>query len=73
MDLEILKIAATQGIWAMLSIILIFYILRNQEKRDTAQESRELKYQEIISILCNKLSTIEDIKKDIIEIKNKII
>ncbi|MDU5080669.1 BhlA/UviB family holin-like peptide [uncultured Tissierella sp.] len=73
MELEVLKIAATQGIWAMLSISLIFYILRNQEKRDTAQESREIKYQEIIFVLTDKLNVIDDIKDDIVEIKNKII
>ncbi|CAK7027229.1 MAG: hypothetical protein PEPC_01974 [Peptostreptococcus russellii] len=73
MESEVLKIAATQGIWAMLSISLIFYILRNQEKRDTAQESREIKYQEIIFVLTDKLNVIDDIKDDIVEIKNKII
>ena len=73
MESEVLKIAATQGIWAMLSISLIFYILRNQEKRNTAQESREIKYQEIIFVLTDKLNVIDDIKDDIVEIKNKII
>ena len=73
MESEVLKIAATQGIWAMLSISLIFYILRNQKKRDTAQESREIKYQEIIFVLTDKLNAIDDIKDDIVEIKNKII
>jgi len=73
MELEVLKTAATQGIWAVLSISLIFYILKNQEKRDMAQEAREKKYQEIISSLTEKLNTMEDIKKDILEIKSKII
>jgi hypothetical protein len=35
---ELLKIAATQGIWAVLSCLLIVYILKAQETRDSKQE-----------------------------------
>ncbi|PHS28564.1 MAG: hypothetical protein COA82_13430 [Alkaliphilus sp.] len=69
MELEVLQIAATHGIWAFLSVSLIFYILKNQEKRDVKQEQREIKYQEIISALTERLNIIDDIKEDVLEIK----
>jgi len=72
MEGEILKIAMSQGIWAVLSIFLIFYILKAQEKRDEKQEEREKNYQIIISNLSDKLNVIEDIKEDIKVIKNFI-
>ena len=48
MDEKIIQLMSTQGIWATLSIILISYILKNQEKRDKKQYERELEYQKII-------------------------
>ncbi len=30
MEEKIIEIAATQGIWALLSIVLIFYIIKTQ-------------------------------------------
>ncbi len=72
MELEVLQIATTHGIWAFLSVSLIFYILKNQEKRDVKQEQREIKYQEIISALTERLNIIEDIREDVFEIKMNI-
>jgi hypothetical protein len=73
MEGEILKLASTQGIWAALSIALIFYILRTQEKRDIKQEEREFRYQEIISNLTDRLNVVEDVKKDVKEVKLYVI
>lgn len=72
MDNEILKIASTQGIWATLSVALIFYVIKNQEKRDIRQEERENKYQDIISMLSNELSIVNGIKDDIKDIKDQL-
>lgn len=72
MEADVLKVASTQGVWAVLSVSLIFYILRSQEKRDQIQAAREEKYQAIISTLTGKLDAIEDIKTDISMIKNKV-
>jgi len=41
METSLLKLATSQGIWATLSIVLIIYILKAQEKRDLRQEERE--------------------------------
>ncbi len=72
MEEKILELASTQGIWTVLTVALIFYILKNQEKRDLRQEDREKKYQEIISNLTDKLNLVEDVKKDVEEIKEYV-
>ena len=69
MENEIIKLASSQGIWAALSIMLIFYILKTQEKRDLKQEEREKKFQEIISNLSDKFALIEGVKNDVVEMK----
>lgn len=70
MENELIKMAATQGIWAALSLVLIFYILKNQEKRDAIQEEREKKYQNIIDQLTSKLEVLDHISTDIEILKN---
>ncbi|GEQ23528.1 MULTISPECIES: BhlA/UviB family holin-like peptide [Clostridium] len=69
---ELIKNAATQGIWAVLSCVLIVYILKAQETRDSKQEEREKNYQEIIRELTDKLNLLDSINLTINEIKNKI-
>lgn len=69
---QLIKIAATQGIWAILSCMLIVYILKAQETRDLKQEEREMNYQEIITQLSENLNIIDSINLNIQEIKNKI-
>lgn len=73
MENEILTAALSQGIWAILSVFLLFYILRAQEKRDQKQEEREQSYQDIISKLTDKLGIVDEVKKDVEEIKQYII
>lgn len=73
MESEILKLASSQGIWAALSVALIFYILKAQEKRDVKQEQREANYQSIIKNLTDKLTSLEEVKKDVKEVKGVIL
>lgn len=70
MESKMMEIAASQGVWAALSVALIYYILRNQEKRDLRQEERDSKYQDIIGSLSDKLNVVEEVKKDVEDIKN---
>jgi membrane protein implicated in regulation of membrane protease activity len=70
---QLYELAATQGIWTLLSIVLIFYILKVQEKRDKNQYEREISYQLVISNLNEKLNIVEDIRNDVSEIKNNIL
>ncbi|WPC42325.1 BhlA/UviB family holin-like peptide [Clostridium sp. JS66] len=72
MESELFKLAASQGIWAALSIVLIFYIVKAQEKRDLNQDEREKNYQNIILKLTNEFEMIENIQKDVVEIKQHI-
>lgn len=72
MDTELIEVIGTQGAWALLSVALIFYILKAQEKRDELQEKRELKYQEIIENMANRLDILEDLSEDIKGIKVKM-
>ncbi len=69
MENELLNLASSQGIWAALSVALIFYILKAQEKRDVNQENREKNYQNIIEKLTEKFNIVEDVKKDVEDIK----
>lgn len=64
--------ALSQGIWAVLSMFLLFYILKAQEKRDQKQEEREKNYQEIITKITDKLCVVEEVKKDVEEIKQYV-
>lgn len=73
MENEIMNTALSQGIWAVLSVFLLFYILKAQEKRDQKQEEREKNYQEIITKITDKLCVVEEVKKDVEEIKQHII
>ncbi|MCY6354390.1 BhlA/UviB family holin-like peptide [Clostridium sp. ZS2-4] len=72
MENELLKLASSQGIWAALSVALIFYILKAQEKRDLKQEEREKNYQDIIEKLTEKFNIVEDVKKDVEDIKEMV-
>lgn len=72
MENEIIEAALSQGIWAVLSVVLLFYIIRTQEKRDEKQNDREQKYQELLGQLTEKLNIVQEIKTDISEIKKAI-
>lgn len=69
MSTQIIELVSSQGIWALLSFILIYYILKAQEKRDLKQGEREDKYQTIISDLTTKLELIH---LSVTEIKSKL-
>jgi hypothetical protein len=69
---EILKTAASQGVWTLLSFMLILFIIKNQEKLDLRQSERENKYQEIISDLTDKLHVICELRDDFKEMKSYV-
>jgi len=62
---EIIKLASNQGIWALLFVFLLLYVLRETSRR-------EKNYQAIINKLSDKLDIVEFIKKDVEEIKDWI-
>lgn len=69
MESDILKLASTQGIWSVLSIFLIFYIIKTQKIFDERQNDRENNYQILIKDLTDRLKVIEKIYKEIKNIK----
>lgn len=66
MESEIIKMVVSYGIFAVLFVYLFFYMLKDSKVR-------EVKYQEIITSLTDKFGVIEEVKKDVEEIKNKLI
>lgn len=69
MSNEIIQIVSSQGVWALLSFLLIYYIVKAQEKRDEKQDEREKNYQILISELTEKFEVIHS---DVSSIKNKL-
>ncbi len=59
---EVIKVAAANGLWALLFVVLLFYQLQDSKKRET-------KYQETIESLARNLDILEDVRKDVVEIK----
>ena len=58
--------------WPALSLALIFFILRAQERRDAKQDEREQNYQKIIEELTQKLHIITDMREDIEKIRDTV-
>lgn len=72
METQLIETIGAQGAWALLSVALIFYILRAQEKRDEIQEKREKKYQKIIENMTDRLDILSYLSDDVKEIKTKL-
>ena len=63
---EIMGLAVSNGIFAVLFVFLLFYLLKDSAKR-------EKKYQDTIGSLSRHLEIVNDIKEDVIEIKNVVV
>lgn len=61
--MELVKLFAPEGVWAILSLVLIFYIIKAQAKRDLRQDERDKNYQNIILDLSDALKDLKDIKE----------
>ncbi len=62
---EILRVALSQGLGYGLFVFLLLYVLNTTGNREKA-------YQATIDKLADKFGIVDDIKKDVAEIKNKI-
>lgn len=62
---KILNLAISNGLWAVLFLMLLIYVLKDSRHRET-------KYQETIAALNASLSVVELIKEDIEDIKTTI-
>lgn len=87
METEVIKMAASQGLWAVLFVALLFYVLRNSQSREERlvqerQQSeakateREEKLMVCINALCSHYETmskdIDGVKGDIGDMKQDI-
>jgi hypothetical protein len=62
---EIIKVAATQGLWALLFVALLFWVLRENAKRED-------NYQQLLQDLTSKLGILKDVQRDVGEIKQTV-
>lgn len=62
---ELVKVALGQGLGYGMFVCLLLYVLKTTGER-------EKRYQNTIDKLAEKFSIVEDVKKDVIEIKDKI-
>ena len=72
MENEVLKIMLSQGSWAVLFVWLLFDTRKEGKTREEKLQNIIIKNQEVIKELAEKFDVVEDIKKDVTEIKNKL-
>ena len=59
METTVMNVAVSHGIWAVLAVFLLVYIVKSNEKRDEKQEEREKNYQSVIEKLTEKLEILQ--------------
>ena len=62
MEAEIIKMAASQGLFAVLFVALLFYVLRHNERRE----------ERLMSCLEKLTTDVGEIKSDIEDLKEKV-
>ncbi len=66
MEQEVIRLAATQGLWAVLFVSLLFWVLRENGKR-------EGNYQQLLQDLTAKLGVLEDVQRNVNEVKAAVL
>lgn len=72
METTVMNVAVSQGIWAVLTVFLLIYIVKSNEQRDTKQEEREKNYQTVIESLTEKFQILNQVQSDLKEIKDNL-
>ena len=72
MESSVLDAALSQGIWAVLAVFLLIYIVKSNERFSARQEEREKQYQELLSALTEKFNVLSVIERDMTEVKEYI-
>lgn len=73
MESEVMKLAVTQGIFAVLFIWLLFDTRKDSRVREMKYQDTIDKNQQIINELATKFDVVEDIKDDVELIKQKML
>ena len=69
METTVMNVAVSQGIWAVLAVFLLIYIVKSNEQR---QEEREKNYQTVIESLTEKFQILNQVQSDLKEIKDNL-
>lgn len=70
---ELIKLAAQNGIWTLMSVFLLIYTLRQNENREKGYQKTIQENQSIIQKLSDTVNIkITGLEEDVQEIKNKI-
>lgn len=79
METSLFELATSQGIWVALFVFLFLYTIKSNEKNAEKQMARETDYQktiesltELLDNLTNKYTLIDEIKKELSVIKEKL-
>lgn len=72
METTVMNVAVSQGIWAVLAVFLLIYMVKSNEQRDTKQEEREKNYQTVIESLTEKFQILNQVQSDLKEIKDNL-
>ena len=72
MESSVLDAALSQGIWAVLAVFLLIYIVKSNERFSARQEEREKQYQELLSALTEKFNVLSVLEMDIADVKEYI-
>ena len=72
METTVMNVAVSQGIWAVLAVFLLIYIVKSNEQRDTKQEEREKNYQTVIESLTEKFQILNQVQSDLKQIKDNL-
>lgn len=72
MESEIIAAAVEGGIWIMLFVALLWYVLDDSKKREAKYQEVIISNQLIIKELTKKLSIVEDIEKNVCEIRERL-
>ena len=73
MDTAIINAALSHGIWAVLAVFLLIYLVKGNAKRDDRQAARETSYQRVIQQLIKEFQALSEVKNNTEELKNHLI
>jgi hypothetical protein len=75
MEQEVIKLAMTQGLWAVLFVALLFYVLRNNEKREErllgCLEQMGEQYENLSADVKETRDVVKEVREDIKDLKRR--
>ena len=72
METSLFELAAKDGLWAALYVFLFIYTLFDSRRREKELQQTIRENQKIISETVEKLNIVEDMQKDIKDIKAEV-